>query len=172
MCLSPISNYSIMKKGLIAFAMVIAVLFVNNSFSQLPVIPLGSQKTLLQSNDPKLAANKKLVYDCWRELLEAGHLELADKYLAENYMQHNPGVPTGRKGFVDFFSKFVKPQPVVDTIKAPVVAIVAEGNIVVISFAATLHEPTDSTKTYTTTWFDMFRIENGRLAEHWDGARK
>ena len=161
-----------MKKGRMAFTVIISVLSVNSIFAQLPVIPLGSQKTLLQSNDPELAANKKLVYDCWRELLEAGHLELANKYLAENYMQHNPGVPTGRKGFVDFFSKFAKPQPIVDTIKAPVVAIVAEGNMVVLSFAAKLPEPTDSTKTYTTTWFDMFRIENGKLAEHWDGAQK
>lgn len=61
---------------------------------------------------------------------------------------------------------------IVDTIKAPVVAIIAEGDLVVISFAAKLPEPTDSTKTYTTTWFDMFRIENGKLAEHWDGAPK
>ena len=172
MCLFSSLNYGIMKKVRMAFAVIISLLFVNNSFAQLPVIPPGSQKTLLQSNDPKLAANKKLVYDCWRELLEAGHLELADKYLAENYMQHNPGVPTGRKGFVDFFSKFVKPQPIVDTIKSPVVAIVAEGNMIVLSFAAKLPEPTVSTKTYTTTWFDMFRIENGKLAEHWDGARK
>jgi predicted SnoaL-like aldol condensation-catalyzing enzyme len=44
--------------------------------------------------------------------------------------------------------------------------------LVVIGFAAKLPEPTDSTKTYTTTWFDMFRIENGKLAEHWDGAQK
>lgn len=154
------------------FVIIIAVIFVNASFAQLPVVPLSDQKKLLQSNDSKLAANKKLVYDCWREMLEAGHLELADKYLAENYMQHNPGVPTGRKGFVDFFSKFAKPQQIVDSIKAPVVAIVAEGNMVVLSFAAKLPEPTDSTKTYTTTWFDMFRIENGKLAEHWDGARK
>ena len=161
-----------MKKVLIAFAVIITVLFANNIFAQLPVVPLANQKTLLQSNDPKLAANKKLVYDCWREVLEAGHLEFADKYLAENYMQHNPNVPTGRKGFVEFFSKFAKPQPIVDTIKAPVVAIVAEGDLVVISFAAKLPEPTDSTKTYTTTWFDMFRIENGKLAEHWDGAQK
>jgi predicted SnoaL-like aldol condensation-catalyzing enzyme len=151
---------------------IITISFVVNIFAQLPVVPLANQKTLLQSNDPKLAANKKLVYDCWREMLEAGHLELADKYLAENYMQHNPSVPTGRKGFVNFFSKFVNPQPIVDSIKAPVVAIVAEGNMVVLSFAAKLPEPTDSTKTYTTTWFDMFRIENGKLAEHWDGARK
>ena len=151
---------------------VFTVLFANKLFAQLPVVPLASQKTLLQSTDPKLAANKKLVYDCWREMLEGGHLELADKYLTETYMQHNPNVPTGRKGFVDFFSKFAKPKPIVDTIQAPVVAMVAERDLVVISFAAKLTDPTDSTKIYTSTWFDMFRIENGKLAEHWDGAQK
>lgn len=161
-----------MKRCLVACAVVFFALFATTSFAQLPVKPLADQKTLLQSNDPKLAANKKLVYDCWREMLEAGHIDLADKYLAETYMQHNPTVPTGRKGFVDFFSKFAKPQPIVDSIKGPVVAIIAEGDLVVLSFAATLPEPADSTKTYTTTWFDMFRIENGKLAEHWDGASK
>ena len=161
-----------MKKCLVNCAVVTVSLFANTIFAQLPVKPLADQKTMLQSNDPKLAANKKLVYDCWREMLEAGHIELADKYLAEGYMQHNPTVPTGRKGFVDFFSKFAKPQPIVDTIKGPVVAIIAEGDLVVLSFAAKLPEPSDSTKTYTTTWFDMFRIGNGKLTEHWDGASK
>jgi len=28
------------------------------------------------------------------------------------------------------------------------------------------------TKKYTTTWFDMFRIEGGKIAEHWDAAPK
>jgi predicted SnoaL-like aldol condensation-catalyzing enzyme len=161
-----------MKKNFITLTLVVAALFYNKAFAQLPVRPLANQKTLLQSNDPKLAANKKLVYDCWRELLEAGHLELADKYLSETYMQHNPNVPTGRKGFVDFFSKFAKPQPVADTIKAALVAITAEGDLVTISFAAKLPDPADPTKTYTTTAFDMFRIENGKLAEHWDIATK
>lgn len=27
-------------------------------------------------------------------------------------------------------------------------------------------------KKYTTTWFDMFRIEEGKIAEHWDSALK
>ena len=162
-----------MKKDFIALSIVIVtVLFTSNISAQLPVVPLASQKTLLQSSDPKLAANKKLVYDCWREVLEGGHLEFVDKYLAETYMQHNPNVATDKKGFVELFSKFAKTQPIADTIKAPVVAIVAEGDLVVISFAAKLPEPTDSTKTYTTTWSDMFRIENGKLAEHWDGAQK
>ena len=36
--------------------------------------------------------------------------------------------------------------------------------------ANTLESPKDATKKYTTTWFDMFRIEGGRIAEHWDAA--
>ena len=104
---SHLKQNSKMKKCLVAYTVVTVSLFANNVFAQLPVQPLANQKTLLQSNDPKLAANKKLVYDCWREMLEAGHIELADKYLAETYMQHNPTVPTGRKGFVDLFSKLL-----------------------------------------------------------------
>ena len=115
---------------------------------------------------------KNLLYDFWREVFEGGHLELADKYMAETYIQHNPNVATGRKAFVDFFSKFKKPQPIADTIKAPVVSIIAEGDMVMISFARELPDPKDSTKKYTTTWFDMFRIENGKIAEHWDAATK
>ena len=161
-----------MKKNLIVSAIVITVLFVNNTFAQLPVKPLANQKTLLQSNDPKLAQNKKLVYDMWREFLEAGHFEFAEKYFTETYMQHNPNVPTGRKALVDFFSKFSQPKPIADTIKAPLVAIVAEGDLVILSFVRELPSPSDSTKKYTTTWFDLFRIENGKIAEHWDTAEK
>ena len=159
-------------KQLLLSIVIIAGLSANSIFAQLPVVPLANQKTLLQSSDPKLAANKKLVYDCWREILEGGHLEFVDKYLAETYMQHNPNVATGRKGFVELFSKFAKPQPIVDTIKGPVVAIIAEGDLVMISFIREMPDPKDSTKKYTTTWFDMFRIENGKLAEHWDSAEK
>jgi predicted SnoaL-like aldol condensation-catalyzing enzyme len=161
-----------MKKILFVLAIVITTLSAKNCFTQLPVRPLSNQKTLLLSNDPKLAANKRLVYDFMREILEGDHLELTDKYLAESYMQHNPNVPTGRKGFVEYFSRFVKLQPVIDSIKAPVVAVLAEGDLVIISFASKLSESSDSSKTFTTTWFDMFRIENGKLAEHWDSALK
>ena len=144
----------------------------NGAFAQLPVKPLASQQILLRSNNPKLAKNKKLVYDMWREFLEGGHVEVAEKYFTETYMQHNPNAATGRKAVVEFFSKFMKPQPISDTIKAPVVAIVAEGDLVTLSFARTMPDPVDTTKTYMTTWFDMFRIENGKIAEHWDSAEK
>lgn len=163
-----------MKSVIVVFSFSLAVFCfsTDKALGQLPVKPLASQARLLKSSDKKLAENKKLVYDMWREFLEGGHLEVAEKYFAETYMQHNPNAATGRKAVVEFFSKFTKPVAISDTIKAKVVSIVAEGDLVVLSFVRELPDPNDGTKKYTTTWFDMFRIENGKIAEHWDSAEK
>jgi predicted SnoaL-like aldol condensation-catalyzing enzyme len=142
------------------------------AFAQVPVTAEADHARLLASSDKQAAANKRLVYDFWREVFEGGHMELADKYLAENYIQHNPGVPTGRAGFVALFSKFVKPSAIEARVKAPLVSIVAEGDKVVLAFVQELPDPKEPGKKYTNTWFDMFRIENGLIAEHWDAATK
>lgn len=138
--------------------------------AQVPVSAASDHAALLASPDPKLAENKRLVYDFWREVFEAGHMELAEKYMAETYIQHNPNVPTGRAAFVDFFTKFKKPRAIEPKVAAPLVAIAAEGNLVILSFAREFADPKDSAKKYTTTWFDMFRVEGGKIAEHWDAA--
>jgi predicted SnoaL-like aldol condensation-catalyzing enzyme len=143
-----------------------------SSFAQVPVTASVDHQALLASQDPRLAANKKLVYDFWREVFEAGHLELAPKYLAEDYIQHNPNVATGRDAFVTFFSAIKKPKPIEDKVTSPLVNIVAEGDIVLLTFVREYKDPKDASKTYTTTWFDMFRIESGKIAEHWDPAQK
>jgi predicted SnoaL-like aldol condensation-catalyzing enzyme len=139
---------------------------------QVEPVQVANQKDLLRSEDPMLAANKKLVYDMWRIVVEGGHLDLAEKFMKESYIQHNPNAANGRQGFIDFFSKFTTPQQVVDTIKWNLFAIVAEGDLVTLCFNRMLPDPSDSTKTYHTTWFDMFRIEDGKVAEHWDPAEK
>jgi len=140
--------------------------------AQVAVVAAPDQARMLASPDPRLAANKRFVYDFWREVFEGGHMELAEKYVAESYIQHNPNVPTGRAAFVEFFSKFRKPAPIELQIKAPVVAIVAEGDYVVLSFARENADPKDPARKYSTTWFDMFRLESGKIAEHWDPAQK
>lgn len=140
--------------------------------AQVAVAPATDHAALLASADPKLARNKRLVYDFWREVFEAGHLELAEKYMTESYIQHNPNVPTGRAAFVEFFSRFMKPQAIQAKVGAPLVAIVAEGDLVVLSFVRPAADPKSPDQTPTTTWFDMFRIENGKIAEHWDPAPK
>lgn len=142
------------------------------ALAQVPVTPATDHAALLASADPKLAQNKRLVYDFWREVFEAGQMEHAEKYLAENYIQHDPNVPTGRAAFVEFFKKFKKPKPVESKVSAPLVAITADGNLVILSFVKELPDPKDSSKKYTTTWFDMFRIEGTKIIEHWDPALK
>ena len=140
--------------------------------AQVPVTPNPDHESMLQSKDPQLAKHKRLVYDFWREVFEAAHMDLAPKYMAETYIQHNPRVPTGRQAFIDFFSRVRKPLPIEPRVKAPLVAILADGDLVVLSFVREETEPQDAAKKYTTTWFDMFRIADGKIAEHWDPAVK
>jgi predicted SnoaL-like aldol condensation-catalyzing enzyme len=154
------------------FILLTAMIAPAAAWAQVPVKAATDQTSLLASSNPQIAANKRLVYDFWREVLEAGHLDLANKYLTESYIQHNPSVPTGRAGFVDFFSKFAKAKPIEAKIQSPLVSITAEGNFVILSWVSEALDPNDSSKAYTTTWFDMFRIENHKIAEHWDPTIK
>ncbi len=141
-------------------------LLATPAFTQVPVTVHPDQQALLRSEDPQLVANKKLVYDFWREVFQARNMALAPRYMAEDYVQHNPNVPTGRQGFIDFFGRFER-QPVRPEID-DLVTMVAEGDLVVLAFRRELPDPQNPGQTYTTTWFDMFRIENGKIAEHWD----
>ena len=143
------------------------------AFAQTPVSPNPDHAPMLASSDPQLAANKRLVYDFWREVFESGNVALAEKYVAESYIQHNPNVPNGRAPLVGFVaSRIPAPLPVQDRVKAPLVSITAERDLVVLSFVREYADPKDASRKYTTTWFDMFRIENGKIVEHWDSALK
>src|SRR5262245_33734213 len=91
------------------------LLLVVAASAQLPVEVHPRQQELLPNGDPQLAANKKLVFDFWREVLQAHHVDRAPQYLAESYIQHNPNVATGRAAFMEFFGQF-PPEPIKDTI--------------------------------------------------------
>jgi predicted SnoaL-like aldol condensation-catalyzing enzyme len=140
------------------------------ALGQLPVEIHRDQQALLASTDPALAANKKLVFDFWREVLQAGHVDRAPEYLAESYIQHNPNVPTGRAAFMEFFGQMPR-TPVKDTIDE-LVSIVAERDLVVLALRRELPDLAREGQTYTTTWFDMFRVADGKIVEHWDYGTK
>ena len=150
--------------------LIAALLLAGPVFAQLAPKPLASQEELLKDKDPKLAANKKVVFDFWRIVLEARHLDEADKYMRQDYMQHNPNAETGIAGFKAYFSRLGGPLPIEPKIKREVISIVAQGDLVVLSF---VQDNKDSKgQSYKTTWFDMFRIQDGKIAEHWDSATK
>ena len=138
--------------------------------AQLPVEAHRRPQELLTSDDATLAANKKLVFDFWRVVLAAHHVDRAPEFLAESYIQHNPNVATGRAAFMEFFGQF-QPEPIKDTID-DLVRIVAEGDVVVLAFRRELPDLAREGQTYTTTWFDMFRVADGKIVEHWDYSTK
>ena len=138
-------------------------------FAALPVVPAKDQTALLKSGDPKLRANKKLAYDFYRIVLQGRRLDQAEKYMREDYIQHNPNADTGLKGFKAYFERLGGPQPVPELVDG-LVAIQAEGDYVTLSL---VREYTDAAgQKYTSTWFDMFRIQDDKIAEHWDPATK
>ena len=160
-----------MKRFVVAAVMFFSAVAM---YAALPVVapPADKQKDMLKSSDPKLAANKKLAYDFFRVLLRGRRLDRASEFMHPDYMQHNPNAETGMAGFVAYFSALPGgPQAIPDTLDG-LIAIQAEGDYVTLSFVREYDDPTAPGKKYTTTWFDMLRISNGKVAEHWDNATK
>ena len=142
-------------------------------FAALPVVAGKDQAAMLKSTDPKLAANKKVAYDFFRVVLRGFRLDQADKYMTNDYMQHNPNAETGMAGFKAYFNAIMpNPLPPIPETLPGLVAIQAEGDYVTLSFVKEYDDPSAKGKKYTTTWFDMFRIVNGKIVEHWDSATK
>src|SRR5712691_12339759 len=71
---------------------------------------------LFAQSTGKLSSQEKKNQDIatteMKDMLQYGHLELADKVMAPGYIQHNPNVPQGRAAFVEFFSRILKPEPI------------------------------------------------------------
>src|SRR3989475_9222833 len=99
--------------------------------AQETVVGASDPDALFHSSDPRLDANKQVVYHIVKNLLEAGHWELADRYLTERYIQHNPNAASGRAGVGKYFTEVrkVKPGPIPEKMKKKGVAAVAQGGL-------------------------------------------
>jgi len=137
-----------------------------------PVVAHPDPESLFTSSDPKLNANKQVALKIVKELLEAGHWDRAPQYLTDAYIQHNPLAASGLKAVMHYFVDVAKvqPKPIPAKMQTKVVAVTAEGDYVTVSFVREMKDPKDPAKSYTTTWFDMWRFKDGKADEHWDPA--
>jgi predicted SnoaL-like aldol condensation-catalyzing enzyme len=119
----------------------------------------------------KLAAHKDTVLTMMSLLTDPATSEQARAYLTETYIQHNPNIASGADAIIAWTKteearrarESMRPAP-----EPPVM--VAEGDKVVMMISRDVPDPRDPGKTYRSYWFDMWRVEDGKLAEHWDGA--
>lgn len=127
-------------------------------------------EALLASDDPLLAANKRLVYDMYRIVLQAGLWHRAGEFIAEDYIQHNPMAGQGLAGVQDYVRKTRPERAVHAKLELPLINLTAEGDHVTTAFVRP--EKDAAGETYYSTWFDLYRIEDGKIAEHWDPMLK
>jgi predicted SnoaL-like aldol condensation-catalyzing enzyme len=116
---------------------------------------------------PQEQKNQEIATKEMKDILQYGHIEVASEVMAPGYIQHNPNVPTGRDGFLKFFGPRAKPEPVRTDWKNKPALILTSGDLVFF-----MQERQDPAKTYKYNTFDLLRVDNGMIQEHWDAARK
>lgn len=124
-----------------------------------------------QAVDPRFA--RELVTKFMELLVDPARSDQARALMTREYIQHNPNIPSGPDAIIAFTKtpeaerarQSMRPAP------APPMFVV-EGDRIVMILPRDLPDPKDPSKTYRSYWFDMWRIEDGKLAEHWDAAPK
>ena len=147
----------------------VCVLLAVPAFAQEPVVGVADPESLFMDADPVLHANKQTALHIMRELLQCNYWDQADKWLTSRYLQHNPNVVSGRAAVVAYFGTRPK-APTCEKLTRPVVAVLAEGDLVTVVVPREYDDPRKPGTKYSTTWFDTWRIVDGKADEHWDPA--
>ncbi|WP_432695567.1 nuclear transport factor 2 family protein [Marinobacterium sp. YM272] len=140
--------------------------------AQEPVVGVPNPESLFVDEDPVLHRNKQAALHIMRELLQCNQWGRAREWLTERYIQHNPNAASGVEGVVYYFTEVLKREPAESCgqLRTPVVAVMAEDDLVTVMMPRTYPHPTKEGETYTTTWFDTWRFVDGKADEHWDPA--
>ncbi|MDO6686127.1 MULTISPECIES: nuclear transport factor 2 family protein [unclassified Agarivorans] len=87
-----------------------------------------------------------------------------ERYVGNEYIQHNPVVANGKQGFIDYFDEMQRDYP---DKQIRFLRTIAEGDMV----ALHTHQTWPGNDQYVT--MDFFRFdENGKIVEHWDSIQQ
>jgi predicted SnoaL-like aldol condensation-catalyzing enzyme len=118
--------------------------------------------------------NKDIVRGFVNDVFVKHDLSVLDQYLRDDYIQHNPDVAQGKEGFREFFEQTFKAMP---DFKYTLKAMVAdEDRVWIYCVTSGTHTggewlgvlPTGNKLSFDVV--DMFRVQEGKIAEHWDVA--
>lgn len=114
------------------------------------------------SRDPATEeANRQMVIDFYNRVFNEHDLEGAVGMVADDYIQHNPNVPTGKAPFVEFFTRLFAKNP---NASARIVRSSAQGDLVWLH----VHAGGNKDGTGGLAIMDIYRVKDGKIVEHWD----
>ena len=108
-------------------------------------------------------ANKKAVLEFYEAGLNKKDFEAASKFFGPRYIQHNPTAPDGIEGFKAFIGFLKEKFP--DS-RSEIKRAFAEGDFVILHVHSVREKGTRGRAIV-----DIFRLENGKIVEHWDVAQ-
>jgi len=114
----------------------------------------------LAADARQMEENKKIVAAFYDAAVNQKDFEKASQYLGARYIQHNPLAADGREGFKSFIA-FLKDK--FPNNRSEIKRIFADGDYVIFHVHA-VREP----GTRGNAIVDIFRLENGKVVEHWD----
>ena len=103
-------------------------------------------------------ANKALVTEALTETIGKLNAEAVDTYFAPGYIQHNPMVPNGTDGLKGLIAAMAGHGDV----SVEIARVIADGDMVAVHgrYVGLTPEPMIA--------FDVFRVKDGMIVEHWD----
>lgn len=104
------------------------------------------------------SANKDFVIEALTETLVKGNVDAVDTYFSAEYIQHNPDVPSGSESFKALIGMLGGSGK----FKADFVRVISDGDIVA------FHNRYEGFGPNPMIAFDVFRVEEGLIVEHWD----
>jgi predicted SnoaL-like aldol condensation-catalyzing enzyme len=128
----------------------------------------------MEGDGRQASANKQVVEQFLSDVFVKRDMSRLDEYMRDDYIQHNPDCPQGKAGFLEFFDVIFRALP---DFHYAVKKVVADGDIVM-AWCTTIGTHTGSdflgqTASGNSVKFDVvdiFRMEYGKIAEHWDVA--
>jgi predicted SnoaL-like aldol condensation-catalyzing enzyme len=108
-----------------------------------------------------IEANKRAVREFYERAFNDGDAEGAvERHLGPTYTQHNPQAADGAEAFIGFVKWYRSEFP---QLSVEIKRMVAEGDLVV-THGVIKTSPEDR----GTAAVDIFRLEDGKIVEHWD----